>query len=77
MGPTARVGLPGPAARPAWLLGCHTRRRGRCFTSEEEARAGEWAEMPAEAAQVLQEGMDRIQDVRYYDLRELWLYSPR
>jgi hypothetical protein len=33
--------------------------------------------MPAEAAQVLQEGMDRIQDVRYYDLREPWLYSPR
>jgi hypothetical protein len=47
------------------------------FTSEEEARAGERAELPAGAAETLQEGMNLMQDVRYYDLREPWLYSPR
>jgi hypothetical protein len=47
------------------------------FTSEEEARAGERGEMPAEAAQVLREAMELIQDLRYYDLREPWLHSPR
>jgi hypothetical protein len=47
------------------------------FTSEEEARAGEQGEMPAEAAEVLREAMELIEDLRYYDLREPWLHSPR
>jgi hypothetical protein len=47
------------------------------FTSEEEARAGEQGEMPAEAAEVLREAMELVQDVRYYDLREPWLHTPR
>jgi hypothetical protein len=47
------------------------------FTSEEEARAGEKGEFPAEAAAALREEMELMQDVRYYDLREPWLYSPR
>jgi hypothetical protein len=47
------------------------------FTSEQEARAGERSEMPAEAAEVLREEMDLLQDVRYYDLREPWLHTPR
>jgi hypothetical protein len=47
------------------------------FTSEEEARAGERGEMPAEAAEALREEMELMQDVRYYDLREPWLHSPR
>jgi hypothetical protein len=47
------------------------------FTSEEEARAGERGEMPAESAEVLREAMELIQDLRYYDLREPWLHSPR
>lgn len=47
------------------------------FTSEEEARAGERSEMPAEAADALREEMDLMQDVRYFDLREPWLHSPR
>jgi hypothetical protein len=47
------------------------------FTSEEEARAGERGEIPAEAAEVLREAMELIQDLRYYDLREPWLHSPR
>jgi hypothetical protein len=47
------------------------------FTSEEEARAGERGEMPADAAEALREAMELIQDLRYYDLREPWLHSPR
>jgi hypothetical protein len=47
------------------------------FTSEQEARAGEQGEMPPEAAEALQEEMDLMQDVRYYDIREPWLHSPR
>ena len=49
------------------------------FTSEEEARAGERGEreMPAEATEELQQVMELVQDVRYYDLREPWLYSAR
>lgn len=47
------------------------------FTSEEEARAGERAELPAEAAEARREQMDLMQDVRYHDLREPWLHSPR
>ena len=33
--------------------------------------------MPAEATEALHELMGLVQDVRYYDLREPWLYSPR
>jgi hypothetical protein len=47
------------------------------FTSEEEARAAEALQPPAEAAEVLDEEMDLMRDVRYFDLREPWLYSPR
>ncbi len=47
------------------------------FASEQAARAGERGEMPAEAAEVMQEEMELMQDVRYYDLREPWLHSPR
>jgi hypothetical protein len=47
------------------------------FTSEEEARAGEQGGMPAEAAEVLRAAMELIQDMRYHDLREPWLHSPR
>lgn len=46
------------------------------FTSEEEARAGERGEMPADAAEALREVVDLAQDVRYLDLREPWLHSP-
>jgi hypothetical protein len=46
------------------------------FTSEEEARAGEKGEFPAEAAETLREERELMQDVRYLDLREPWLHSP-
>ena len=46
------------------------------FTSEEEARAGEQGEVPAEAAEVMRELMELTQDLRYFDLREPWLHSP-
>jgi hypothetical protein len=47
------------------------------FTSEEQARAGERAEMPAEAAESMREATELIEDLRYHDLREPWLHSPR
>jgi hypothetical protein len=47
------------------------------FASEEEARAAERGEPPAEVAETLREEFDLMQDVRYYDLREPWLHSPR
>jgi hypothetical protein len=47
------------------------------FTSEQEARAAEREEPPAEVAEAMREGMDLMQDLRYYDLTEPWLYSPR
>lgn len=47
------------------------------FTTEEAARAGERQELPPEAAELLQEEMQLMQDVTYFDLREPWLYSPR
>lgn len=47
------------------------------FSSEEEARAGESSEFPAEAAAALREEAEIMQDLRYYDLREPWLHSPR
>ena len=46
------------------------------FTSEEEARAGERGEMPAEAAEVMREAMELIEDLRYHDIREPWLHTP-
>jgi hypothetical protein len=46
------------------------------FTSEQAARAGEQQEPPPEAAELLREEMDLMQDVVYFDLREPWLYSP-
>jgi hypothetical protein len=47
------------------------------FTSEEAARAGEREEPPAEAAELLREEMQLMQDVVFLDLREPWLHSPR
>lgn len=47
------------------------------FSSEEEARAGESSEFPAEAAAALREEAEIMQDLRYYDLHEPWLHSPR
>jgi hypothetical protein len=47
------------------------------FTSEQAARAGERAELPPEAAELLREEMELMQDVVYLDLREPWLHSPR
>jgi hypothetical protein len=47
------------------------------FTSEEEARQAERQEPPPEAAEVLRHADDLMPDLRYYDLREPWLYSPR
>ena len=47
------------------------------FTSEEAARAGEREEPPAEAAELLREQMQLMQDVVYLDLREPWLHLPR
>jgi hypothetical protein len=47
------------------------------FSSEQEARAGEQSEMPAEAAEEMREEAELMQDLRYFDLREPWLHSPR
>lgn len=47
------------------------------FTSEEAARAGEREEPPAEMAEAMREDMDLMQDLRYFDLRDPWLHSPR
>ena len=47
------------------------------FTSEQAARAGEREDPPAEAAELLREQMQLMQDVVYFDLREPWLHSPR
>jgi hypothetical protein len=46
------------------------------FTSEQAARAGERAEPPPEAAELLREQRALMQGVVYFDLREPWLYSP-
>ena len=46
------------------------------FTSEEAARAGEQEQLPPEAAELLREEMQLMQDVVYLDLREPWLHSP-
>jgi hypothetical protein len=47
------------------------------FVSEEEARLAERQEPPPEAAEVLREEGNLMQDMRYLDLRQPWLYSPR
>jgi len=47
------------------------------FTSEDAARAGEREQPPPQAADLLREEMDLMQDVVYFDLREPWLHSPR
>jgi hypothetical protein len=46
------------------------------FTSEQAARAGEQQELRPEAAELLREEMNLLQDVVYLDLRQPWLYSP-
>jgi hypothetical protein len=46
------------------------------LTSEQAARAGEQQVPPPEAAGLLREEMDLMQDVVYLDLREPWLFSP-
>jgi hypothetical protein len=46
------------------------------FSSEEAARRGEAEEPPAEAAELLRENMDLMQDVVYLDLREPWSHTP-
>jgi hypothetical protein len=45
------------------------------FTSEQEARAAEQQELPADAARLLEEEMSLLDDVRYLDLREPWFTS--
>ena len=45
------------------------------FTSEEQARAGEKGEMPAEAARLLEEEMSLLDDVQYLDLHQPWFAS--
>jgi hypothetical protein len=47
------------------------------FTGEDAARAGEREQPPPEAAELLREEMDLMQDVVYFDLHEPWLHSPR
>ena len=50
---------------------------GAYFTSEEAARAGERAELPPEAAALLNEQMELMQDLAFFDLKDPWLDSPR
>ena len=45
------------------------------FTSEQQARAAEQQEMPADAARLLEEEMSLLDDVRFLDLREPWFTS--
>ncbi|MGH8970123.1 MAG: hypothetical protein ACRDV1_09270 [Actinomycetes bacterium] len=47
------------------------------FTTEAEARAGESAEAPAELKPILEEEMSLLEDLRFFDLQEHWLSSPR
>ena len=73
-----------PDLRPellGYLVGVHDDEDGAFtltayFSSEEAARAGERGEPPTEAAELLREEMELMQDVVYFDLREPWLYSP-
>jgi hypothetical protein len=45
------------------------------FTSEQQARAAEQQDMPADAAQLLEEEMSLLDDVRYLDLHQPWFAS--
>lgn len=45
------------------------------FRSEQEARAGEAKEMPAELRQAFENEMAQMQDVRYLDLHHPWFAS--
>ncbi len=47
------------------------------FTSEEEARKGEKAEMSPEDAEAMQRSVGTMQVERFVDLRDPWLASPR
>jgi hypothetical protein len=47
------------------------------FTSEEQAREAERQEPPQQAVELLQQADELMPDLRYYDLREPWLHSPR
>ena len=47
------------------------------FTSEAEARAGEKEEVPEAMRESFEESMSRTSDLRYLDLTDPWLYSPR
>ena len=74
-----------PDLRPellGYLVGVHDDQDGAFtltayFSSEEAARVGEREEPPTEAAELLREEMELMQDVVYLDLREPWLHSPR
>ncbi len=46
-----------------------------CFRSEEEARAGEQKEMPAEMRREFEESMSHVQDQKYLDLHHPWFTS--
>jgi hypothetical protein len=47
------------------------------FTSESEARVGEKQEIPEELRESFEESMSMTSDLRYLDLTDPWLYSPR
>jgi hypothetical protein len=47
------------------------------FSSEEAARQGEQQEPPDDLRPMLEEEASLLQDVTYFDLRQVWLDSPR
>lgn len=47
------------------------------FTSEAEAREGEHKEMPPDLKAQFEEQMSLIQDMKFYDLHDPWMHSPR
>jgi hypothetical protein len=47
------------------------------FTSEEAARQGEQQEPPEDLRPMLEEEESLLRDVSYFDLRRVWLDSPR
>ena len=48
------------------------------FTSEAEARAREGEQMPPEVAEMMAEmAAITVDEIAYFDLRKVWLYSPR
>jgi hypothetical protein len=64
-----------------YLVGVHDDEDGAFiltayFSSEEAARAGGREEPPTEAAELLREEMELMQDVVDLDLRDPWLHSP-